>query len=153
MQKFKLEFILHWVWSAVFGIMLITGIALLGPKYGWALDYNLALADYLHRTLAPVLTVLFFAEIVLEIRRLLTLNGKSEPWLVVGKSGFAVITFAATFLLIISGLLIWVCVEDNHAVVAFASVIHETVTFGMTFGLIWHIYDKSHVLILGGGRK
>lgn len=152
-MKFKLEFILHWVWSVVFGMMLITGIALLGPKYGWAMDYNLAFADYLHRTLAVVLTVLLLMEIILEVRRILILNAKREPWLVVGKKGFALVTFAASFLLIISGLLLWVCVEDNHAVTAFASIIHESVTFAITFGMIWHIYDKSHVLIIGGGRK
>lgn len=153
MGKFKLEFILHWIWSVVFGMMLITGIALMGPKYGWAMDYNLSLADYLHRTMALVLTVLFFIEIIMEIRRILVLNDKREPWLVVGKNGFALVTFLASFLLIISGLLIWICVEDNHVITAFASIIHEAVTFAIAFGMIWHIYDKSHVLIIGGGRK
>lgn len=153
MLKFKLEFILHWVWSAVFGMLLITGIALMGPKYGWAMDYNLALADYFHRTLALVFAVLFLVEIVLEVRRILLLNDKREPWLVVGKKGFALVTFIASFLLILSGLLLWVCVEDNHAVTAFAMVIHESVTIAITFGMIWHIYDKSHVLIIGGARK
>lgn len=153
MGKFKIEFILHWLWTAVFGVLLITGIALMGPKYGWAMEYNLALADYLHRTLAVALTLLLFIEVCLEIRRILFLNSKREPWLVVGRNGFPLVTFVASFLLIISGLLLWVCVEDNHAIVAFASMIHEGVTFAIAFGIIWHIYDKSHVLILGAGRK
>lgn len=153
MVKFKIEFILHWVWAVVFGMMLITGIALMGPKYGWAMDYNLALADYFHRTLALVFTALLLVEIGLEVRRLLVLNEKREPWLVVGKTGFALITFIAAFLLTISGLLVWVCVEDNHIVTAFASIVHESVTIAMTFGIIWHIYDKSYVLIMGGAPK
>lgn len=152
MERFKIEFVLHWLWAAVFGLMLVSGIALLGPRYGWALNYNLALADYLHRSLAVVLTIILFAEIILELRRIFWFKSKRAPWLVIGKKGFAVITFIASYLLILSGILLWLC-TDNHALMAFASVVHEMVTFAMVFGMIWHIYDKSHILTLGGGHK
>jgi len=153
-ERFKYDFILHWIWSAVFGLMLLTGLALLGPKYGWVLGYNLGLADYLHRTLAVIFTILFLIEIVLEIRRRITSRQKRAPWLVVGKGGFALLTFIAAQLLIISGVLMWLCIDDNHAVLALASVIHETVTYVMVVGVVWHLFEKSYVLILlGGGRR
>ncbi|GAB4271950.1 Prokaryotic cytochrome b561 [Thermincola ferriacetica] len=153
MDRFRLEFILHWIWAAVFGILLITGLALLGPRYGWALNYNLAMADYLHRTVAILFTGLLFIEILLELKRILFNDSKREPWLVIGKSGFALITFISAWLLIISGLLLWHCTEDDHGVTALASVVHQTVTFAMIIGMTWHLYDKSHVLIFGGGRR
>lgn len=152
-ERFKFDFILHWIWSAVFGLMLLTGLALLGPKYGWVLDYNLGLADYLHRTFAVILTILFLIEIVFEIRRLMTKKRNTTPWVVVGKGGFALLTFIAAQLLIISGVLMWLCLDDNHAVLALASIIHETVTYAMVVGVVWHLFEKSYVLILGGGRR
>lgn len=63
------------------------------------------------------------------------------------------VTFIAAQLLVISGVLIWLCIDDNHALLALASVIHENVTYAMIIGTVWHIFDKSHVLILGGGRN
>ncbi len=153
MEKVKTEFILHWVWSIVFGLLVVTGLALLGPKYGWVLNYNLGVADYIHRTMAVTFTVLTFIEIMLEIKRLLKSKYQREPWLVVGKSGFALVTFIASVLLIISGILLWVCVEDNHSLLALAAIVHEMVTFAMIIGITWHIYDKSYTLIMGGNPK
>lgn len=152
MEKLKLEFLLHWIWAFVFGLLMLTGIALLGPKYGWILNYNLGLADYLHRTLAVTFTFLTLLEIILEIKRIVWHNSKQEPWLVFGKKGFALITFISAQLFIISGILLWLCIEDNHALLALASIIHETVTYGMVIGMIWHLYDKAHVLIVGGRK-
>lgn len=149
MERFKIEFILHWVWAAVFGLMVLTGLALLGPKYGWVLNYNLGLADYLHRTLAVTFTIIAFIEIILEIRRIVWHDGKKEAWLVFGKKGFALITFIATQLFIISGILLWLCIEDNHVLLALASIVHEMVAYAMIIAMIWHLYDKAHVLIVG----
>jgi cytochrome b subunit of formate dehydrogenase len=152
MERFKLEFVLHWIWAAVFGLMVLTGIALLGPKYGWILNYNLGLADYLHRTLAVTFTFLTLMEIILELRRILWHESKKVPWLVVGKKTFALINFIAAMLFIITGILSWLCVEDNHALVALALTIHEMVAYAMVIGMVWHLYDKSHVLIVGGRK-
>lgn len=152
MERFKLEFVLHWIWAAVFGLMVLTGIALLGPKYGWILNYNLGLADYLHRTLAVTFTFLTFVEIVLELKRILWHKSKKEPWLVVGKKSFALVNYIAAQLFIITGVLLWLCVEDNHALLALASTLHEMVAYAMVIGMVWHLYDKSHVLIVGGRK-
>lgn len=152
MDKFKLEFLLHWIWAAVFGILVLTGLSLLGPKFGWVLDYNLGLADYLHRTLAVVFTVLTLVEIILELKRILLAGAKKEPWLVVGKKGFALITFIGSMLFIITGVLMWLCIEDNHALLALATIIHEMVAYAMIIGMIWHLYDKSHILMVGGKK-
>lgn len=153
MDRFKLEFILHWIWAVVFGLLLITGLALLGPRYGWVLNYNLGMADYLHRTMAVVFTILLFVQIILEMRRILVLKSKHEPWLVVGKQGFALIIFISSWLFILTGIFLWHCMEQNHTLLALAAVMHEMLTFLMIIGMVWHIYDKSHVLVLGGRRE
>lgn len=152
MERFKHEFILHWIWVAVFGLLVITGLTLLGPKYGWILNYNLGLADYLHRTLSVTFTILTFIEIVLEIRRIIWHGARKEAWLVMGKHGFALITFITSQLFIISGMLLWLCIEDNHVLLALASIVHEMVAFAMIIGMVWHLWDKSHVLIVGGRK-
>ncbi|MDT3700949.1 MAG: hypothetical protein RO469_16190 [Thermincola sp.] len=152
MERLKLEFVLHWIWAIVFGLLLLTGVALLGPIYGWILNYNLGLADYLHRTLAVTFTFLTLVEIVLEIKRIVLDNSQKKAWLVVGKATFALINFIAALLFIITGVLLWLCMDDNHALLALASIIHEMVAYVMVIGMIWHLYEKSHVLIVGGRK-
>lgn len=153
MERFKFDFLLHWIWAIVFGIMLITGVAMMGPRYGWIMNYNLALADYLHRTMAVVFTMILLIEVVLEIVRITLKKSKKEPWIIVKKNGFGLFTFITAQLLIISGLYLLHCMEQNHATLAFASIIHETITFAVVIGMVWHIYEKSHLLTIGGGRK
>lgn len=153
MERFKFDFLLHWIWAIVLGILLLTGVAMIGPRFGWVMNYNLALADYLHRTMAVVFTMILLIEAVLEIVRITLKGSKKEPWLIVNKKGFGLFTFITAQMLIISGLYLLHCMEQSHAALAFALIIHESITFAMVIGMVWHLYEKSHLLTIGGGRK
>lgn len=95
MERFKFELLLHWIWAIILGMLLVTGVAMMGPSFGWVLNYDLAMADYLHRTMAIVFTIILFIEVILEIRRIAWNKSKIEPWLIVGKNGFGLFTFIA----------------------------------------------------------
>ena len=156
MKGYRLTFIMHWLWAITFALMAITGLTLLGPKYGWITNYNMGVADYLHRTLAVFFTFLTLSEVMLEIRRIIKKDDAMDHWLVIGKKGFGLLNLIVANVLIITGVLVWICAEYDHAITALAVTMHESATFIMIFFVVWHIYEKSHILILGksgGGRK
>jgi len=146
MKGIKIDFILHWLWAVVFGLLLISGMALMGAKYGWLMNYQLPLADYLHRTLAAALVILTLISIGVEAGRLSKKTPKVMPWLVINKSLLGIFNLAATLLFVLSGIFLWICIEFSHSTIAFAYVIHDLVTFISMPVVIWHIYDKAYAL-------
>lgn len=144
-MKINIDFYIHWLWVATFGILALTGFTLMGPRYGWILNYALATADYLHRTMAAVLTILLASAIALEIFKIL-FNVKVTVWMIVGTGSYQIFTLITTLLLIISGLFIWICMEWSMSALAFALMVHEIVSFLVAGSLIWHIYQKAHTL-------
>ncbi|MGE5404906.1 MAG: hypothetical protein ACM3PP_08195 [Candidatus Saccharibacteria bacterium] len=143
----KFDFLIHWVWSVVFAILALSGLAMIGAKYGWILSYNLALADYIHRVMAAVYVILTSVVVTHEVIRVFTNDKKRQPWMVIGPHEYQFFTFIATLLFIITGAIIWVCMESNHAALALAMFIHENLTYLVVVSLIWHIYEKSHALL------
>lgn len=144
-MKINIDFYIHWLWVATFGILALTGFTLMGPRYGWILNYALAAADYLHRTMAAIFTILLASAIALEILKLL-FNVKVTLWMMIGTGPYQLFTLITTLLLIISGLFIWICMEWSMSALAFALTVHEIVSFLAVGSLIWHIYQKAHTL-------
>jgi len=144
-MNIKPDFYVHWIWTATFGILALSGFVLMGARYGWMMNYAVPVADYLHRTLAALFTLLLAASVLMEILRILT-DFKISAWMMVGTEAYQVFTLLTTLLLIISGLFIWVCMEWSPAALTFSMIVHEIVSFLAVASIIWHIYQKSHSL-------
>lgn len=146
-MRINIDFYIHWIWTVTFGILALSGFTLMGARYGWMMNYALPAADYLHRTLAVLFTVLLAVSIFFEILRIL-IKFKVSIWMMVGTGAYQVFTLMTTLLLIISGLLIWICMEWSMEAMAFSMMVHELVSFIASGSIIWHIYMKAHVLKL-----
>jgi cytochrome b subunit of formate dehydrogenase len=142
----RFDFIIHWLWTIVFAILLLSGLAMVGARYGWVLNYDIALADYTHRFFSAVFVLLTFISIVFEAARRIKNDEKKQPWFVIGKSGYQLFTFITTLVFIITGVIIWVCMGSDMKVTAYALYIHEKLTYIVAASVIWHIYEKSHAL-------
>jgi len=46
--KVKFDLVIHWIWTIVFSLLALSGLAMVGAKYGWVLQYDIAKADYVH---------------------------------------------------------------------------------------------------------
>lgn len=118
-----------------------------GVKYGWLLNYDLGTADYYHRMIAALFVVLTLVSIVYEVIRNIKDDQKKLAWFVVGKTGYQFFTFMTTIIFIITGAMIWVCMDSNVAAFSFALFIHENLTYIVLGSLVWHIYMKCHALL------
>ena len=144
-MRINLDFYIHWIWTVTFGVLAITGFALMGARYGWVMNYALSVADYLHRTLAALYVILLATAVLLEILRIL-IGLKVSIWMMIGTKPYQVFTLITTLLLIISGLMIWVCMEWMITAVTFSMIVHEIVSFLALGSIIWHLYEKAHSL-------
>jgi cytochrome b subunit of formate dehydrogenase len=52
-----------------------------------------------------------------------------------------------SLLLIITGAIIWICMEFDKKDVAFALLVHEYVSYIALASVIWHMYKKTHILL------
>lgn len=146
-MNLKFDFIMHWLWTIVYLLLCFSGICMIGAKYGWILNYNIAIADITHRVLAAIFVILTFASIMHEIWRVLKKDDRREVWFIFGRSGYQLFTLITSLIFIITGALIWVCMNTNMAATAFALYIHEILTYIVLASVIWHIYKKCHALL------
>lgn len=153
MKVLRIDFIVHWLWVLVFGLLLITGLTLMSAKTGWLLNYQIPLADYLHRTLSAVWVMLTFFSIILEAVRLSRKTKVIMSWQMANKSGMGIFTLVITLLFAMSGIFLWICTEFSHTVIAFAFVLHDLLTLVSIPVIIWHIYDNAYGLPLDTGVK
>lgn len=137
---------MHWLYAIVWSLLALSGFGMVGAKYGWLVNFNYAGADYIHRISAGVFVILTLVSIFYEIWRNIKSDPKKQPWLIFGKSGYALFTFIMTLILIITGALIWICIEFNFTFVGFALMIHEYVSYIMLASILWHVYQKVHAL-------
>jgi cytochrome b subunit of formate dehydrogenase len=142
----KFDFILHWLWALVFSILALSGIAMAGAKYGWVMQYDIAMADMVHRLAAVVYILLTVIVIVYEIVRILKRDTTKKPWLVFGPSGYGLFTFITTLIFIITGAIIWLMMDTQKPATALAMWIHDKLTYIAVASVIWHIYVKTHAL-------
>lgn len=147
MNNVRFDFIIHWLWTIVFALLALSGLAMVGAKYGWILNYDIASADYVHRVLAAVYVLLAFISIAIEVIRGIKSDEKKLTWFIIGKSGYQLFTFITTLIFIITGAIIWVCMDSNMAAVSFALYVHEKLTYIVVASVIWHIYVKCHALL------
>lgn len=148
-MKLGLDFVLHWLWALSYAVLTISGIAMIGARFGWILDYNIALADYTHRLGAALFMGIACLAILQEIW--LLFKGEANQrlvWGIFGKQGYGFFNLFTTLVLILTGLILWRSHHANMTAVAFSMFVHEQLTYIVAAGVIWHIYQKAHTLIL-----
>ncbi|BCN29570.1 hypothetical protein [Anaeromicropila herbilytica] len=143
----KFDFVIHWIWTIIFTLLALSGLTMVGSRFSWIMNNDIASADIIHRVLAAIFVVLTLITIIHEMIRGCKNNDKKQAWMIIGKSGYQVFTFITTLIFIITGIIIWVCMDTNMAAVAFALYVHEKLTYIVVGSLIWHIYVKCHALI------
>lgn len=146
-MKITFDFVMHWLWTIVYALLSISGIAMIGARYGWILNYDIVTADITHRILAAVFVILVFISIVYEIIRNIKNDNRKRPWFIIGKKGYQLFVFITSLIFILTGAIIWICMDINKAAAAFAMFIHEKLTYIAIASVIWHIYQKSHSLL------
>ncbi len=144
----RFDFVIHWLWTIVFAGLVLSGLSMVGAKSGWILNYDIASADYIHRVLAAIYVVLTFIVVMFEVFRSIKNDDKKLAWFVIGKTKYQLFTFITTLIFILTGIIIWVCMDTNLAAVAFALFIHEKLTYLVMASVIWHIYVKCHALVV-----
>ena len=145
----KSDFIIHWIWSICFAILLLSGIAMIGARFGWVLGYDIAAADMIHRVAAVVYIGLAAASIAQESTRAwFQQSEKLLTWGIFSRQGYGLFTLLTTVLFILSGWILWKNHDTNRAAVAVAMFIHEQLTYITLASVIWHIYQKAHILVL-----
>ena len=146
-MKIRFDFVIHWLWTIVFSLLALSGIAMVSPRYGWVLNYDIGAADISHRVLAAVFVILTFISIGYEVIRAIKNDTSRKAWHVIGSSGYQLFTYITTLIFIITGAIIWICMDANMAATAFALYIHEKLTYIVILSVIWHVYIKCHALI------
>ena len=149
----RFDFVIHWLWTIVFAGLALSGLSMVGAKYGWILNYDIASADYIHRMLAVIYVVLTFIVVAYEAIRGVNNDDRKLVWFVIGKTKYQLFTFVTTLIFIITGIIIWVCMDTNMAAVAFALFVHEWLTYLVVASVIWHIYVKCHALVVNKKTK
>ncbi|MCX8131821.1 MAG: cytochrome b/b6 domain-containing protein [Clostridia bacterium] len=147
MEKIRFDFIIHWLWTVAFALLTLSGLAMVGAKYGWLLNYDIVSADYVHRLSAAVYVLLTFVSVAYEVIRGIRNEDKKLAWFMIGKGGYQLFTFITTLIFIITGAIIWICMDSNMTAVSFALYIHEKLTYIVVASVIWHIYMKCHALV------
>lgn len=149
----RFDFVIHWLWTIVFAGLVLSGLSMVGAKFGWILNYDIASADYIHRVLAAIYVVLTFIVVMFEVFRGIKNDDKKLVWFVIGKTKYQLFTFITTLIFILTGVIIWVCMDTNLAAAAFALFIHEKLTYLVVASVIWHIYVKCHALVVNKKAK
>lgn len=146
-MKIPFDLVMHWLYAMVWALLAISGFAMIGANYGWLLNFHLSTADYVHRFSAALFVILTFLSIFYEIIRGIMDNKKKLAWFIIGKRGYSLFTFIMTLLLIITGALIWFCMEYEMSFITFPLLIHEYASYIFLASIIWHIYKKCHILL------
>jgi len=142
----RFDFVMHWLYAIVWSLLALSGFGMVGAKNGWLVDFNYATADYTHRVFAVIFVLLTLISIFYEIWRNIKNDNKKSAWMIIGGTGYQLFTFIISLILIITGALIWICIEFDLTFVAFALAIHEYISYIALASVIWHIYKKCHAL-------
>lgn len=147
-MKLRLEFVLHWLFTTAFLVLTISGLAMVGARFGWILSYDIAAADFVHRVIAVPYVILALIALIQEGIRVLKDDSQQDlGWSIFGRKGYGLFTLLTTVLFIVTGIILWKSHHGNLKALAFAMYVHEKLTFIVLASLIWHIYHKSHILM------
>ncbi|MEW9122350.1 MAG: cytochrome b/b6 domain-containing protein [Thermotaleaceae bacterium] len=146
-MKIKFDLVMHWLYAIVWALLAISGFAMTGADFGWLLNFNIASADYVHRVSAAIFIILTLISIINEVIRGIKNDEKKLAWFIIGKKGYQLFIFITTLLLIITGAIIWFCMEFDMSFISFPLLIHEYLSYLVLASIIWHIFKKCHILL------
>ena len=146
-MKMRFDLAIHWIYAIIWSLLAISGFSMVSAKHGWLLNFDYTTADYVHRLAAAAFVIVFLVSIFYEIYRKIVNDNKNLAWFIIGRTGYQLFTFIMTLVLILTGVIIWICMEFNIKGVAFAMLTHEYASYVALASLIWHIYKKAHILI------
>lgn len=147
MKNVRFDLVIHWLFAIIWALLAISGFSMISAKFGWILNFNFTTADMVHRINAAAFVLITFISVVYEIIRKAKKDNRALPWFIIGRSGYQLFNLVITLLLILSGALIWICMEINVEAVAFALLIHEYISYLALASVIWHIFKKTHILL------
>jgi cytochrome b subunit of formate dehydrogenase len=145
-MKVKFDLVLHWLYTIVWALLAISGFTMTGANYGWLLNFDIATADYVHRIMSAIFVILTLISIIIEVVRAINNEENQLIWGIIGKKGYQLFIFITTLLFIVTGALIWFCMEYDMAFISFPLLVHEYISFVVLASIIWHIYMKCHIL-------
>ncbi|SDD66974.1 Cytochrome b subunit of formate dehydrogenase [Sporomusa acidovorans] len=146
--KLRLEFVVHWLLTVIFAVLAISGLAMVGARFAWVLNYDIATADFVHRVIAVPYVVLAFLALGQELARVLKDDSQRDlGWGIFGRQGYGLFTLLTTLLFIVTGIILWKSHHGNKAALAFAMFVHEKLTYIVLASLVWHMYQKAHALL------
>jgi cytochrome b subunit of formate dehydrogenase len=146
MKNVRFDFVIHWLFAIVWGLLGISGFSMVSAKFGWILNFNFVTADVVHRINAAAFVLITFISVIYEIISKVKKDNRPQPWFVIGRSGYQLFTLIISMLLILSGAIIWICMEVDKKDVAFALLIHEYISYVALASVVWHIFKKTHIL-------
>lgn len=146
-MKITFDLIMHWLYTIVWALLAISGFAMTGANYGWLLNFDIGTADYVHRVTAAIFVILTLLSIIYEVIRGIQNDEKKLVWGIIGKKGFQLFIFITTLLFIVTGALIWFCMEFDMSIISFPLLVHEYLSYVVLASIIWHIYMKCYILI------
>lgn len=147
MKNVRFDLAIHWLFAIIWALLAVSGFAMISADFGWILNFNFILADKVHRINASLFVLITFISVAYEVIRKIKKDDRPLPWFIIGRSGYQLFNFIVTLLLILSGALIWICMELNMKAVAFALLIHEYISYLALASVIWHIFKKTHILL------
>ncbi|MGJ7920267.1 cytochrome b/b6 domain-containing protein [Neobacillus sp. LXY-4] len=146
-MRIKFDLVMHWLYAIVWALLAISGFAMTGANYGWLLNFNIASADYVHRVSAAIFVILTLISVIYEVIRGIKNDEKKSAWLIIGKNGYQLFIFITSLIFIITGALIWFCMEFRMSFTSFPLLVHEYLSYVVLASVIWHIYKKCHILL------
>jgi Cytochrome b subunit of formate dehydrogenase len=146
MKNVRFDFVIHWLFAIVWALLGVSGFSMVSAKFGWILNFNFVTADIVHRINAAAFVFITFISVIYEIIRKVKKDDRKQPWFIIGRSGYQLFTLIISMLLIVSGAVIWICMEVDKKDVAFALLVHEYISYVALASVVWHIFIKTHIL-------
>jgi cytochrome b subunit of formate dehydrogenase len=147
MNNVRFDLVIHWIFAIIWALLAISGFAMISANFGWIINFNYVTADTVHRLNAAAFVIITFISVVYEIIRKVKKDNRPQPWFIMGRSGYQLFNLIISLLLILSGALIWICMEINIKAVALALQVHEYISYLALASVIWHIFKKTHILL------
>lgn len=155
-KQIRFDFLSHWVWAILVFFLIMSGVGMLGSRFGWVFMYDFSLADITHRTLAVLWIIWMTLVIAYEIRKLATKRDGKSTWLPINKKGFGWFNLLLSLVLILTGVILWFMPKLPYFYGSLSFVLHEFFAYVILYTLVWHIYDKRHIFahkLVRGKRK